>query len=60
MTIGCSKNCVVCGDCPNNITLNYESCNDITCLEFYENDFDSKEDYNVIITLAESFGCECK
>ena len=29
VTIGCSKKCVVCGDCPNDVTLSDESGNDV-------------------------------
>lgn len=59
-TIGCSKKCVECGDCPNDITLSDESGNEVARLEVCENDFDSKEDYDAAIALTESIGCECK
>ena len=60
VTIGCSKKCVVCGDCPNDVTLSDESGNDVASVEVCESDFDSKEDYNAAIALTESIGCDCK
>lgn len=60
VTIGCSKKCVVCEDCPSEVTLSDESGNDVASVEVCENDFDSKEDYNAAIALTESIGCDCK
>ena len=47
----CSK-CVDCTDCPDEVTLEQT--------EICQDDFDSKEDYNKAVALAEAFGCECQ
>ena len=48
----CSKKCVVCADCPTEVTLEQT--------EFCEADFDSKDEYNQAVALVEAFGCDCK
>ena len=58
--ISCSKKCVECSECPAEVSLTDASGNDVTVLEVCEDDFDTKEDYNEVITLTEAFGCECK
>tara|TARA_B100001115_G_scaffold125517_1_gene94087 strand:+ start:322 stop:504 length:183 start_codon:yes stop_codon:yes gene_type:complete len=60
MAIGCSKKCVECKDCPDEVTLSDASGNDVDILEVCEDDFDSKEEYDQVISLTEAFGCECK
>ena len=47
----CSK-CVDCADCPDEVTSpQTEICQD---------DFDSKDDYNLAVALIEALGCECQ
>tara|TARA_B100001758_G_C17918621_1_gene357364 strand:+ start:285 stop:512 length:228 start_codon:yes stop_codon:yes gene_type:complete len=55
----CSK-CVDCSDCPDGITLTNASGEDVSSLEMCEEDFDSKEDYDQSVSLAEGLGCDCK
>jgi len=47
----CSK-CVDCASCPDGVTLDQS--------EICQNDFDSKEDYDLAVELIEALGCECK
>lgn len=47
----CSK-CVDCASCPEDIVLEKT--------EICEDNFDSKEDYNIAIAAIEDFGCECQ
>ena len=47
----CSK-CVDCASCPEGVTLDQS--------EICQNDFDSKEDYDLAVELIEALGCECK
>lgn len=47
---GCTR-CVSCTDCNPGVQL--ESA------EYCENDFNSKDDFDQAIDLAESFGCAC-
>ena len=49
--VSCSK-CVECSDCADGVTLDQT--------EFCEDDFDSKEDYDLAVDLVEALGCECK
>ena len=60
IVIGCSKKCVECADCPDEVTLTDASGNDVAILEVCEDDFDSKEEYNQAISVTEALGCECK
>ena len=60
MAIGCSKKCVECADCPDEVTLTDASGNDVDNLEVCEDDFDSKEEYDQAISVTEALGCECK
>ncbi|MGC6469751.1 MAG: hypothetical protein ACON4E_00590 [Flavobacteriales bacterium] len=60
VAVGCSKKCVECADCPDDVTLTDASGNDVTSLEVCEDEFDTKEEYDEAITLTEAFGCECK
>ena len=56
----CSKKCVECSDCPDGITLTNASGESVSSLEMCEEDYDSKEDYDQSVSLAEDFGCDCK
>tara|TARA_B100000900_G_scaffold411952_1_gene432681 strand:- start:787 stop:987 length:201 start_codon:yes stop_codon:yes gene_type:complete len=60
IVIGCSKKCVECADCPDEVTLTDASGNDVAILEVCEDDFDSKADYDEAISITEAFGCDCK
>ena len=60
MLIGCSKKCMECADCPDEVTLTNASGNDVAILEVYEDDFDSKVDYDEAILITQTFGCDCK
>ena len=60
IAIGCSDKCVECSDCPDDVTLTDASGNDVASLEVCEDDFDTKEEYDQVISLTEGFGWECK
>ncbi len=60
IVIGCSKKCVECKDCPDEVTLTDASGNDVAILEVCEDDFDSKADYDEAISITVAFGCDCK
>ena len=49
MLIGCSKKCMECADCQDEVTLTNASGNDVAILEECEDDFDSKVDYDEVI-----------
>ncbi len=57
----CNK-CQTCSDCADGVTLEDANGNAADEVEFCEDDFDSKEDYDLTISLAESslLGCSCK
>ena len=47
----CTK-CVDCTGCPEEVTLEQT--------EICQDDFDSNQDYNTAVALAEGLGCECQ
>ena len=60
MAIGCSKKCVECADCPDEVTLTNATGNDVDIIQVCEDDFDFKEEYDQAIAETEALGCECK
>ena len=50
--ISCSKDCVDCGSCPEEVTL--------TESELCQDDFDSVDDYDAAVALIEALGCDCQ
>lgn len=47
---GCTR-CVTCGQCPSGVTLESD--------EICEDDFNTQEDFDQAVELAEGFGCSC-
>jgi hypothetical protein len=47
---GCTR-CVTCGQCPTGVTLESD--------EMCEDDFNTQEDFDQAVQLAEGFGCSC-
>lgn len=56
----CGNKCVECANCPDEISLLDANDNEVEVMEYCEEDFDSKEDYDQAVSLIEGLGCECK